>query len=102
MMQNHGTAPQFKDRRTHRTLENTRTHFVKLLVAEHVTIYRPGLQNMQFVPSDKGPEVKTIQRIHPLPIPEARWDVVSIDFIVELPDSHGFDATMVVVDSVSK
>jgi hypothetical protein len=28
--------------------------------------------------------------------------VVSVDFITELPDSHGFDVTMVVVDSVSK
>jgi hypothetical protein len=27
---------------------------------------------------------------------------VSVNFIVELPDLHGFDATMVVVDSVSK
>jgi hypothetical protein len=37
-----------------------------------------------------------------LPIPEQPWDVTSIDFIVELPDLHGFSATMVVVDSVSK
>jgi hypothetical protein len=28
--------------------------------------------------------------------------MVSIDFIVELSNSHGFDATVVVVDSVSK
>jgi hypothetical protein len=40
--------------------------------------------------------------LHPLEIPEQRWDTVSVDFIVELPDSHGFDAVMNVVDSVSK
>jgi transposase InsO family protein len=28
--------------------------------------------------------------------------VTSVDFIIELPDSHGFDAAMVVVDSVTK
>jgi transposase InsO family protein len=28
--------------------------------------------------------------------------MVSVDFITELPNSHGFDAAMVVVDSVSK
>ena len=40
--------------------------------------------------------------LHPLPIPEARWDTISVDFIVELPDSRGYDAIMNVVDSVSK
>jgi hypothetical protein len=28
--------------------------------------------------------------------------MVSVDFITKLPDSHGFDTSMVVVDSVSK
>ena len=28
--------------------------------------------------------------------------MVSVDFIVELPDSHGFDAAMVIVNLVSK
>jgi hypothetical protein len=50
----------------------------------------------------KAQKRKPFGELHPLPIPEARWDVVSVDFITELPDSHGFDATMVVVDSVSK
>ena len=50
----------------------------------------------------KAQKHKPFGELHPLPIPEARWDVVSVDFIVELPDSHGFDAVMVVVDSVSK
>jgi len=40
--------------------------------------------------------------LHPLPIPDQRWDTISVDFIVELPLSHGFDAVMSVVDSVSK
>ena len=37
--------------------------------------------------------------LHPLPTPENRWDVISVDFI---PDSHGYDAVMNVVDSVGK
>ena len=41
-------------------------------------------------------------KLHPLPIPEARWDTISVDFIVELPSSSGYDAVMTVVDSVSK
>src|SRR6266436_10024005 len=40
--------------------------------------------------------------LHPLPTPENCWDVISVDFIVELPDSHGYDAVMNVVDSVGK
>ena len=37
-----------------------------------------------------------------LPTPESHWDTISINFIVELPESHGYDVIMNVVDSVSK
>jgi len=37
-----------------------------------------------------------------LSIPDAQWDTLSIDFVVELPESSGHDAVMTVVDAVSK
>ena len=41
-------------------------------------------------------------QLHPLPILDAPWDTISMDFIVELPESNKKDAIMVVVDSVTK
>ena len=43
-----------------------------------------------------------VRELHPLPIPDAPWETISVDFIVELPESAGHDAIMVVVDSVTK
>ena len=43
-----------------------------------------------------------VGELHPLPIPDTPWDTVSVDFIVELPESAGHDSIMVVVDSMTK
>jgi len=43
-----------------------------------------------------------VGELHPLRIPDSRWDTLSVDFVVELPFSSGHDAVMTVVDSVSK
>jgi hypothetical protein len=43
-----------------------------------------------------------IGRLHLLPVPDAPWDVVSVDFISELLEANGKDCIMVVVDSVTK
>ena len=43
-----------------------------------------------------------VEELHPLPVLDMPWDTISIDFIVELPQSAGHDAVMMVVDSVTK
>jgi len=50
----------------------------------------------------KSQRHKLMGELHPLPIPDNHWDTVSVNFISELPKSHGYDAIMVVVDLTSK
>ncbi len=45
---------------------------------------------------------KQSRLLRPLPIHEGPWESVSMDFMVSLPPSRGFDAIMVVVDRFSK
>jgi len=43
-----------------------------------------------------------VGKLHPLRILDSQWNMLSMDFVVELPLSSRHDAVMIVVDSVSK
>jgi len=43
-----------------------------------------------------------VGKLQPLSIPDAWWDILSVDFVVKLPESSRHDAVMTVMDSVSK
>jgi hypothetical protein len=45
---------------------------------------------------------RPIGELHSSETPNAPWEVISVDFIVELPESHGYDAIMCVIDSLTK
>src|SRR5271156_7239517 len=50
----------------------------------------------------KAPRQPPVGELHPLPVPDNPWDMISVDFITELPEAKGKDCIMVVVDSVTK
>jgi hypothetical protein len=45
---------------------------------------------------------RPFSELHPSETLAALWDTISIVFIVELPESHGYDAIMNVVNSITK
>ncbi|WVZ18576.1 hypothetical protein V8G54_005898 [Vigna mungo] len=106
------------------TLENERLHYKgrlvlsaksvwipKMLGEFHVTkmgghsgiyrTYRRIAQSLYWVGMKKM-IIEFVAICVPLPIPQAVWEETSLDFIVRLPKSQGYDAIMVVVDRLSK
>jgi hypothetical protein len=51
---------------------------------------------------NKVPRHRPQGLLQPLPIPTSAWHSVSMDLIVELPKSNGFDAIFVCVDRLTK
>jgi hypothetical protein len=45
---------------------------------------------------------RPLGELHLSETPAEPWDTISVDFIVELPESHGYDAIMCIVNSLTK
>jgi transposase InsO family protein len=51
---------------------------------------------------NKTPRHAPYGQLRPLPIPDGVWDSVSMDFVVELPESDGYNTIYVCVDRLTK
>jgi Integrase zinc binding domain len=51
---------------------------------------------------NKSPNQRPSGLLQPLEVPDEPWAHVSLDFVMALPPSNGFDAILVVVDKLSK
>ncbi|WVZ24709.1 hypothetical protein V8G54_003253 [Vigna mungo] len=89
------------------TLENDRLHFKGRLVIFAKSIWIPKLLEEFHVTKTGGHSVCQRYKyvtaspqglLQPLPIPQAVWEDISLDFIVRPPKSQGYDAIIVVVD----
>ncbi|CAA0836351.1 Uncharacterized mitochondrial protein AtMg00850, partial [Striga hermonthica] len=96
-------------------------HFHDSKVGGHSGIYRTWMRiaNTFFWPGQQGTVRDYIARcddcqrtksdsrrpgglLQPLPVPEAIWEDITMDFIEGLPNSNGFDGVMIVVDRLTK
>jgi len=64
-------------------------------ISQYVSIYDLYLQT-------KPVYYLLCRELYLLPIPNARWETISIDFIIELPESTVFDVVIMIVDSIFK
>jgi hypothetical protein len=52
--------------------------------------------------TNKSSNQRPAGMLQPLAVPNYRWESVSVDFVVKLPPSNGYDSICVVVDRLSK
>uniref|UniRef100_A0A670J9K7 Gypsy retrotransposon integrase-like protein 1 n=1 Tax=Podarcis muralis TaxID=64176 RepID=A0A670J9K7_PODMU len=83
----------------HKTMLLVTREFWWPRVREDVKEYVRGCQRCQRA---KGERAVPAGLLEPLPTPERPWEVVSVDFMTDLPRARGKAAVMVVVDQLTK
>ncbi|GJP50204.1 hypothetical protein CLOM_g9349 [Closterium sp. NIES-68] len=85
---------------SNKTLTGIAKHYYWPHMADDVQKFVTSCDTCQRMKSSKQKKAGLLQ---PLPVPEQPWQVVSLDFITELPPtSSGHDAILVVIDKFSK
>jgi hypothetical protein len=82
-----------------KTLELVSRNYWWPQMSRNISIY---MKHCDLCNQTKVQRRQPIGELHPSGTPEAPWDTIGINFIVELPESHGYDAIMCVVDSLTK
>ena len=83
-------------------LENYRTHLTTLLVAWNGSLHCKYVKTCDLCNQTKAFPASPISKLLPSHIPDRRWQVISVDLIMELPMSHGYNALLIIVDRLSK
>ncbi|GJP34181.1 hypothetical protein CLOM_g18636 [Closterium sp. NIES-68] len=85
---------------SNKTLTGIAKHYYWPHMADDVQKFVTSCTTCQRMKSSKQKKAGLLQ---PLPVPEQPWQVVSLDFITELPTTtSGHDAILVVIDKLSK
>jgi hypothetical protein len=66
------------------------------------TYVRRYVEACDTCPRIKAPNHKPYGLLQPLDIPSRPWQSISMDFIVKLPVSHGYDSIWVVCDRLTR
>lgn len=82
-----------------KTLKRIATNFYWPCLKHDLKLF---VQNCLICQQHKYETLAPAGLLQPLPLPNRVWEDISLDFIVGLPPSNGFDTILVVVDRFSK
>jgi hypothetical protein len=82
----------------HETLLKLDDQFWWPSMRSFVKKYVDGCEPCHRLKHQKHPKSLT----EPLPVPSGPWEVVGVDFITQLPNSHGYDAILTITDHSTK
>jgi len=99
ILEEHHEPPDIGHPGQHRMLELLKRTFWWPSIRSDVKRYVKGCDTCQ---RNKARNAQKAAPLHPLPIPEAPWEEISIDMIGPLPKSGDYDAILVIVDRFSK